>query len=60
MDAQNDYPPSPISFISIQNIPQEATKLKTLPKTRVGYMEIDKLANANTKKVIFVIIACIL
>ncbi len=50
MVSQNDYPSSSNSFISTQNIPQEAIKLKKLPKSRVGYMEIDKLANANTKK----------
>jgi hypothetical protein len=38
---------SPSSFISTQNRPQEATKLKKLPKARVGYMEIDKLATAT-------------
>jgi hypothetical protein len=32
MVSQNDYPSSSISFISTQNIPQEVTKLKKLPK----------------------------
>lgn len=50
MVSQREYQASANSFVSTQNIPQEATKLKKLPKARVGYMEIDKLANANTKK----------
>lgn len=50
MVSQREYQSSPNSFVSSQNIPQEATDLKKLPKARVGYMEIDKLANANTKK----------
>lgn len=41
---------SPGSLRSTQKIPQDATKLNKLPKARVGYMEIDRLAKVDTKK----------
>jgi len=52
MDLQNDFstPPTTNSFISTQKIPEETIKQKKLPKARIGYMEIDKLATANIKK----------
>ena len=41
------------NFISTQQIPEEATKQKKLPKSRIGYMEIDSFATADTKKSYF-------
>ena len=40
-------------FISTQQIPEEATKQKKLPKSRIGYMELDSFATADTKKSYF-------
>ncbi len=50
MVSSNDLSTTTNSFISTQQIPEEAIKQKKLPKSRIGYMELDSLATADTKK----------